>query len=65
MKSYSLLVIILIPITFFGQQVDLTVQTGHSASINTVIFSPNDELIASAGDDNKIVIWDSFGTVAA
>jgi WD40 repeat protein len=42
----------------FSQKVELTVQTGHSASINDVIFSPFDDFIATAGSDNKIVIWD-------
>ena len=42
----------------FCQNVELSVQTGHSSTINKVIFSPNDELIVSAGADHKIVIWD-------
>ncbi|PCH36764.1 WD40 repeat-like protein [Wolfiporia cocos MD-104 SS10] len=29
----------------------------HSASVNVVRFSPNGELIASAGDDGMIIIW--------
>ncbi|KAI0305092.1 WD40-repeat-containing domain protein [Multifurca ochricompacta] len=29
----------------------------HSAPVNVVRFSPNGELIASAGDDGMIIIW--------
>ncbi|TFK32261.1 WD40-repeat-containing domain protein [Crucibulum laeve] len=29
----------------------------HSAAVNAVRFSPNGELIASAGDDGMIIIW--------
>ncbi|TFK73115.1 hypothetical protein BDN72DRAFT_814927 [Pluteus cervinus] len=29
----------------------------HSAAVNVVRFSPNGELIASAGDDGMIIIW--------
>jgi len=41
-----------------AQKVELTVQTGHSAGITDVVFSPFDDFVASAGKDHKIVIWD-------
>lgn len=41
-----------------ASEVELTVQTGHAASITSIKFSPDDQLIASAGADNKIVLWD-------
>lgn len=46
--------------SFFGfaQSVELTVQTGHSAAINDALFSPFDDYVATAGSDNKVVVWD-------
>ena len=44
--------------TGLAQDVELSVQTGHSAAIRAVEFSPGDEIIASAGDDNRIILWD-------
>jgi len=41
-----------------AQYVELSVQTGHSAAITEVEFSPFDDFIASASMDHKIVIWD-------
>lgn len=41
-----------------AQKVQLTVQTGHTATINDVKFSPFDDFIATAGADNRVVIWD-------
>jgi WD40 repeat protein len=38
-------------------QVEISVQTGHTASIKGVKFSDNNEYLASFGEDNKIVIW--------
>ncbi len=55
-----ILCLFLFSVSSWGQDVDLTVQTGHSASINTVLFSPDDKFVASSGDDNKIVIWDFY-----
>lgn len=57
MKKLFLIVLIL-PFLTWSQKVELTVQTGHSSPINDVVFSPFDDFIASAGSDNKIVIWD-------
>ncbi|KIK96890.1 hypothetical protein PAXRUDRAFT_825486 [Paxillus rubicundulus Ve08.2h10] len=34
----------------------------HSAAVNVVRFSPNGELIASAGDDGMVIIWASSST---
>lgn len=47
-------------VCFFAssQEIELTVQTGHSSAINVVTFSPGDDLLASGGSDNKIILWD-------
>ncbi|MBI3136602.1 MAG: caspase family protein [Bacteroidetes bacterium] len=42
----------------WSQDIELTVQTGHSSAINAIAFSPGDDLIASGGSDNKIILWD-------
>jgi WD40 repeat protein len=47
-------------ISGFCQDVELSVQTGHSGPIRAIAFSPGDDIIASAGDDNKIILWDFF-----
>jgi WD40 repeat protein len=36
----------------------LVPQTGHSAAVNSVAISPNGKLLASGGDDTKIILWD-------
>ncbi|KAF7300214.1 WD-REPEATS-REGION domain-containing protein [Mycena kentingensis (nom. inval.)] len=37
----------------------------HSAAVNVVRFSPNGELIASAGDDGMIILWAQSSTPQA
>ena len=44
----------------FSQQVQLTVQTGHSATITDMCYSHDGSYIITAGEDNKIVVWDVF-----
>ena len=58
MKRLLFVVCWMILIIPFAQNVELTVQTGHSAPITEVEFSPFDDFIASAAMDHKIVIWD-------
>ena len=55
-------VLFILALTSFAQQAELSVQTGHSATIRTISFSPGDDIIASAGDDNKIILWDFLTT---
>ena len=41
----------------FGQDVRLSVQTGHSAKINQIVYNSDETLLASASADNNIAIW--------
>lgn len=48
---------------FFGkisvsQKKELVVQTGHSLSINSLVFSPDGNFLVSCGNDNIIILWD-------
>ena len=58
LKKFVFFALVFFSLHPFSQQVELTVQTGHSASIQSIAFSPGDDIIASAGDDNKIILWD-------
>jgi len=42
----------------FGQLPELTLQTGHTDQITTLVFSSDGRYLASAGKDNIIIIWD-------
>jgi len=42
----------------FSQEHALSVQTGHSMTINDLSFSPDGRYLVSAGDDNILIIWD-------
>lgn len=37
---------------------ELAVLSGHSSSVNTVVFSPDGTTLASASSDQSIKIWD-------
>jgi len=37
----------------------LILKTGHSSMINAVTFSPDGALVATAGTDNRILVWES------
>lgn len=43
---------------FAQKEIQLAVQTGHSSSIGYLSFSNNGALLASAGSDNIVVVWD-------
>ncbi|HBR75843.1 MAG TPA: hypothetical protein DEA78_19590, partial [Cyanobacteria bacterium UBA11159] len=37
---------------------ELLTLTGHKYGVNSISFSPDGQKIASAGYDNKIILWD-------
>ena len=45
--------------TFYAQQLELVVQTGHSSPVWSVAFSPDGKQIASGSEDNSIKLWNS------
>lgn len=59
MKSLLIFCLLSINTLLFAQnQLDVIIQTGHAGKINSVLFSPDDTKIYSAGKDAKIVVWD-------
>lgn len=59
MKKAILIIILIINIKIhFCQEYNLTVQTGHSLTINNICFNSTGKLLLSCGADNIIVLWD-------
>jgi WD40 repeat protein len=56
---------LLLSLNTLAQEIELSVQTGHSSSINCIAFSPGDDLIASGGTDKKIILWDFISSKQA
>lgn len=54
--------LILLPFHSYASSImpELVVQTGHTGlTVNAVAFSPDGRLLATGGDDDLIIIWDS------
>ena len=58
MKSTLLLIGLFLAGLLSAQDIQLTVQTGHAAAINSVTFSSDDKLLLTGGADQKVVLWD-------
>ncbi len=41
-----------------AQQAELSIQTGHTAAIMKLCYSPNGKILASSDIQNKIILWD-------
>ena len=50
-----------ISVVLKAQQTELSIQTGHVAAINKIVFSTDGNFLASSDDQNKICIWDMSG----
>ena len=53
--TFSLLLMVY---SLSAQELNLVLQTGHAGKINQIKFDPTDKLIASAGADNLVILWD-------
>ena len=57
MRIIAIISSLLFGYTLRAQDVRLSVQTGHSSTINSVDYNYDNSLIASASSDNKVVVW--------
>ncbi|MFH2096379.1 MAG: caspase family protein [Bacteroidota bacterium] len=53
-----IILLLLLAVTAGAQNPELTLQTGHSAPVTVLAFSSDRKYLASAGEDNIIIIWD-------
>ena len=58
MKYFNIIVLLFLFCSAKSQEYRLSVQTGHTATINKIIFNPQNNLLASASADNNIILWD-------
>ena len=58
MKTLKLNIIFLFLFSqlIFAQK--LSIQTGHSAGITDLVFSPDGKYLFSSGEDSKVILWD-------
>ena len=57
-KLYLTTFLLIVGMISNAQQVELSVQTGHTSSIKSLCYSPNGKLLASSDVKNKVILWD-------
>ncbi|MEP2025142.1 MAG: caspase family protein [Reichenbachiella sp.] len=58
LRSYFLLISLMISLAAHGQENQLIVRQGHTAAINSVKYAPDGSAVYSASDDKSIKMWD-------
>ncbi len=48
---------LLLPLTFFAQNIKPVVQTGHLARVHSVALANNEQILASGSKDRSIILW--------
>jgi WD40 repeat protein len=57
-KNFLIFLFMILYQSIYGQQTELTFQTGHVAAISKIVFSPDGSFLASSDDQHKVCIWD-------
>ncbi len=57
---YIVIVSVFLSSVSFAQE--LSIQTGHASTVLDLAFSPDGNILASSGADNKIVLWDMISS---
>ncbi len=61
MYKLKCLLFFLLPLIGFAQKPELVVPIGHSAGINSVAFSPDEQRILTGSSDGTVKLWDLKG----
>jgi WD40 repeat protein len=62
MKTKILYIFILCLISSIAYAQELSIQTGHSAGITDLAFTPDGKFLLSSGEDSKIILWDMISS---
>ncbi len=58
MKTGIIQIILLLLIGQVSIAQKLSIQTGHSAGITDLVFTPDGKYLVSSGEDSKVILWD-------
>jgi len=62
MKNIILNILILLLLSQFVYSQKLSLQTGHSAGITDLAFTPDGKYLVSSGEDSKVILWDMISS---